>query len=524
VTITPDSPSVPDSTPPTVPTNVQATATGTTSISVSWNASSDTESGVAGYRVYRDGGLVGTTAATNFSDTGLSASTTYLYSVSAYDNAVPSNSSLQSGQVAGTTDDESFVSVPNVVNQTQATAESNIESAGLVVGTVTSTNSATVAAGSVISQNPSGGTSVSSGSSVDLVISLGSAPVTVPNVLGQSLSTATTNLNNAGLSLGTVTRVTSASVPVDEVMDQDPDGGTQVANGSAVDLTVSDGPPAADTTPPSVPQNLTATAAGANRINLSWNASTDTGTGVAGYRIFQDGTPVATTASTSYAALGLQPVTNYTFTVTAYDNAAPSNESGQSAPANATTDSVALWSNQDIGAVAAAGSFVDNAGTLTMEASGADIWSSLDEFHFAYQILDGDGEIIARVESLGNTHDWAKAGVMMRASLNANSAHSMMIVTAVRGADLQYRLSNGSSSGPSGSVDGVTSAPTWLRLVRAGNVFTGYTSSDGVTWLQEDQRTVNLPTTVYVGLAATSHNDGVITTAVFDNVVVTPAP
>ena len=521
VSIAPTNPPVPDTTAPTVPSNVQASGSSTTTMAVSWTASTDTETGIGGYRVYRNGVQVGTTALTNFTDTGLAPSTSYQYTVSAFDNASPANHSAQSGVAFGTTQDEVFVSVPNVVNQPQATAEMSIEALGLVVGTVTTTNSDTVAAGNVISQNPTGGALVNEGSSIDLVVSVGAAPVNVPAVVGQNIGSATITLNNAGLVVGTVTRVISTTVPLDQVMSQNPAQGELVADGSAVDLTVSDGPPPPDLTAPTVPQGLNASAAGSNRINLSWLPSTDSESGVAGYRVFRDGNLIGTTAGTSYAALGLAPLTTYSFTVAAFDNAG--NESIESAPAEASTDAVPTWTSQDVGAVGAAGSFSEDAGTLTMLASGKDIWSSLDEFHFAYQQLDGDGEIIARVTSLGNTHDWAKAGVMMRASLDANSAHAMMIVTSAMGADLQYRQTTGGSSKPSGTADGVSSAPTWLRLVREGDVFTGYVSSDGINWTQEDQTTLTLPATLYVGLAATSHNDGVLTTVTYDNVSVIPA-
>ena len=265
---------------------------------------------------------------------------------------------------------------------------------------------------------------------------------------------------------------------------------------------------------------MTATAAGANRIDLSWSASTDTESGVGGYRVFQDGLAIDTTTTTSYAATGLAPNTTYTFTVAAFDNAVPANESAPSTPASATTDVAPTWQNQDIGAVGAVGSFTDNAGTLTIEGSGADIWNTADEFHFAYQTLDGDGEIVARLTGLANTHDWAKAGVMMRDQLTANSRFVHMLQTVNYGAVLQYRMVAGTSAAPSGLGDLVNTLPRWLRLVRQGDVFTGYVSTDGINWTIDDTVTMPLPQTVYVGLAVTSHNDGVLTTAVFDNVSV----
>lgn len=92
--------------------------------------------------------------------------------------------------------------------------------------------------------------------------------------------------------------------------------------------------PVPDTTAPSVPSGLTATAASQSQINLAWSASTDN-VGVAGYRVYRDGVAVATTNSTSYQNTGLAASTTYNYTVRAYD--AAGNESVDSTPASATT-------------------------------------------------------------------------------------------------------------------------------------------------------------------------------------------
>src|SRR5881397_2262341 len=89
-----------------------------------------------------------------------------------------------------------------------------------------------------------------------------------------------------------------------------------------------------DTTPPSVPTSLSASAVSSSQINLSWTASTDN-VGVAGYTISRGGTQIATTALTSYSDTGLSPSTAYTYTVAAYD--AAGNVSVQAAPASAVT-------------------------------------------------------------------------------------------------------------------------------------------------------------------------------------------
>jgi len=68
-----------------------------------------------------------------------------------------------------------------------------------------------------------------------------------------------------------------------------------------------------------------------------------------------------------------------------------------------------------------------------------DIWDNSDQFHFAYKELSGAGTIIAKVESVENTHEWAKAGVMIRDTLDADSRHAMMVVTPAQGVSFQRR-------------------------------------------------------------------------------------
>ncbi len=136
------------------------------------------------------------------------------------------------------------VTVPDVVGQTQDAATNTINGAGLIVGAVSTAPSTTVPQGSVASQIPAGGTPAAPGSSVNLVISTGPPPpVTVPDVVGQSRQTATNNLITAGLVPGTISTASSTAVLAGSVISENPVAGTQVPGGSAVDLTISSGPP-----------------------------------------------------------------------------------------------------------------------------------------------------------------------------------------------------------------------------------------------------------------------------------------
>ena len=166
----------------------------------------------------------------------------------------------------------------------------------------------------------------------------------------------------------------------------------------------------------------------------------------------------------------------------------------------------------DIGQPATTGSVSQEAGIFTVRGSGSDIWGSSDACHFAYQTLTGDGEIVAQVAITDNPagDSWAKAGLMMRASLAADSASVCALVSADNGNRFQYRLTSGASTASSGS-----GSLAWLRLVRAGDVFTGYAADDGGDWVELGSQTVSMPEAISFGFAVTSHADGDLTSATF---------
>jgi hypothetical protein len=160
-----------------------------------------------------------------------------------------------------------------------------------------------------------------------------------------------------------------------------------------------------------------------------------------------------------------------------------------------------------------------------MTGSGADIWAvngvEADEFHFAYKTLSGPGSITARVQSIDNTNNWAKAGVMIRETLDPDSAHAMMVVTPVEGVSFQRRPETGGTS-----VDVTTSgiaAPIWVKIERDSvSRFMAYYSNDGSTWeAQGLPSSVLMGTNVYIGLAVTAHDIELTCQAVFSNVTTT---
>jgi beta-lactam-binding protein with PASTA domain len=133
-----------------------------------------------------------------------------------------------------------LVQVPAETGATQAAALSSLTSKGLNEGAVTHQLSASVAVGKVISQKPLAGTTVAAGSAVTLVISSG-APVMVPNLAGLLEAAAAAELKTKGLTVGTVTERTSATVTAGKIMSELPAAGTAVAKGSTINLVVSHG-------------------------------------------------------------------------------------------------------------------------------------------------------------------------------------------------------------------------------------------------------------------------------------------
>jgi len=182
---------------------------------------------------------------------------------------------------------------------------------------------------------------------------------------------------------------------------------------------------------------------------------------------------------------------------------------------------LSIWFRGYSGSV---GSFIEGpTGTYTMTGAGADIWDDADEFHFASKILTGPGSIIAKVESLQRTNVWAKAGVMIRETLEDGSKHAFACVTPGSGVAFQNRAEPG--GGSLNTNFGDFTAPYWIKLERdMGGNFTGYHSADGSSWqLINEGPATNIPMTsnVYIGLALTSHDPTLTCQAVFSNITMT---
>jgi len=178
------------------------------------------------------------------------------------------------------------------------------------------------------------------------------------------------------------------------------------------------------------------------------------------------------------------------------------------------------WASQDVGTVASAGDAFHADGIFTVCGTGAGISGSADEFHYVYQARTGNFEIIASVGHPVSWTDDSKGGVMFRETLNAGSKHAIMSVTSGKGASFDYRDSTDETTA-SCTSPGIT-APHWVKLVRSGDTFSGYTSPDGNGWTLVKSQTIHMADTAYVGLAVSSHSDGNFTDTIFNNVEIRP--
>jgi hypothetical protein len=196
--------------------------------------------------------------------------------------------------------------------------------------------------------------------------------------------------------------------------------------------------------------------------------------------------------------------------------------SGGAATAALSGLGVAPWTSVDVGSVGVVGSSAEMAGAHTVRGSGADIWGAADAFRFVHRSVTGDVTISARVVSIQNTDPWAKAGVMIRegTGTGARNVAALLTPTAMNGYRQQARTATGGSSTSAGA--GAGTGPVWLRIVRSGNNFMTSFSNDGMLWTPiGGVVTMALPATLQVGLAVTSHNNGVLATGQFDSVRIT---
>jgi RHS repeat-associated protein len=177
------------------------------------------------------------------------------------------------------------------------------------------------------------------------------------------------------------------------------------------------------------------------------------------------------------------------------------------------------WLDSDVGLVGRAGSASYSGGTFTVNGAGNSIGGTADGFHFVYQPMTTNGTIIARLTASGS--NYAQAGVMIRETLTGASADFFPYAEYVPSYGyfnyLDYRIGANASTSQQGGQ--AITLPIWFKAVRAANVFTAYTSTDGMIWTPYGTpQTIATAQTVYMGFGVSSGNTNLLAAATFDNV------
>ncbi len=373
---TPVEPAAPDTTPPSKPSGLLATATAWNTIRLAWTVTNDAGgSGLASYRIMRGTTVVATIPATSnpsYNVSGLQPLTAYSHSIIAVDGA--GNLSVQSALASATTLqlDGANVYATNCAschNPLNTTTKAN-RTVAQITGAITGSRSVPSMAGlstlstfeiaaiaavlrdAIPPSTPTGFAAAAANhttvnlswtASTDTGGSLLKEYVLYRNgVVRMRVTPPISSFQDTGL-----TAQTSYSYDIEAV-----DNNNNVSQRPTTrTVTTTAAPPAPDTTPPSAPSNLLASAPSSDSLTLSWSVAQDTGgSGLASYRIMRGTATVATIAAVAnpqYVVTGLQPSTSYTHKVVAIDGAGnPSPASNAVTASTKAIDGVALYAGE----------------------------------------------------------------------------------------------------------------------------------------------------------------------------------
>ena len=286
-------------------------------------------------------------------------------------------------------------------------------------------------------------------------------------------------------------------------------------------LTVSAGPGAsnaklnyisittAETTPHAAPSDLKVVAQTNASVVLTWKNNSPAADEfiIERRKAGETNWSVAGTVSsslTSFTDLGVSAVNTYEYRVfAASPGQIPSDKSNVVSvtvlDASNNFESVDIGSPQQAGSTEVLAPGVD----YGIYAGGTDVWGKSDQFRFVYKPVTGNFDYSVRIANITRANAGSMAGLMARESLSADSRHIFMRARAGDGMRANYRPTTGGDSLGVGNFIG-TFPNEYVRLQRVGNVFTAYASNNGTTWTVITQQTLNLPSTLYFGMAASA--------------------
>lgn len=199
------------------------------------------------------------------------------------------------------------------------------------------------------------------------------------------------------------------------------------------------------------------------------------------------------------------PDGTFYITAKAIDNTGTSAQSDKVTIHANTEGNTAPWASKDIGNPGIPGHLQIGADSseVTLKSAG-DIGGSADAFHFAYQELAGNGEIVAKVEHITGTDNEAEAGVMIRESLEPGAKMAALMIPYVKEGKKTVLISRTASgkNAVTKEPEAFVNTPYFVKLMRIDDKITALTSKDGSDWTLLDTITLSMNEKVYYGLAA----------------------
>ena len=260
-----------------------------------------------------------------------------------------------------------------------------------------------------------------------------------------------------------------------------------------------------------------------NGVELQWAPVNDPN--LIGYNVYSSSSPTGT-----FTKLNSTPITATSYIDTSAPGGAPTyyhitavDSSGESEAADASAQPLGTLlttlTSADINSQPAGSTSVVTPGSAyTVTAGGADIGGSqLDGFRYVYEQVTGNFDAEVQISSLTqNVQPNSRAGLMVRDSLDAGSQMVFAGASATDGYRFNYRTTEG-QIGVYNTIGSVSYPNVWVRLVRIGNDFSAYSSPDGSSWTLLGSLEMDLPSTLYLGMAVCSHSTTQTVTAQFQN-------
>jgi len=176
------------------------------------------------------------------------------------------------------------------------------------------------------------------------------------------------------------------------------------------------------------------------------------------------------------------------------------------------------WQSVDVGDpnLPGSSSYNGRSSVFSIKGSVSDTIETRDQFHYVYQQRKGDFIVTAEIRSMDQIDMSAKAGIMIRETLDSSSKHAMVALMPENGVVFQRRMEI--EKGSFYTAGSIFTTPHWIRLVRQDNTLTGYESNNGDDWMKVGSEFIAMSPVVFCGLVVMSQNSDTPCTATFGSV------